>query len=120
MIGVDIVKNDRLMKNLYNERFLKKILHPEEIKMLEVINSEDRRLTFIAGRFCGKEAFIKANSARIPFNKIAILNHESGAPYVVVDHESISTQTAEISISHEKEYSIAFVIIKESFTNESR
>ena len=61
-----------------------------------------------AGRFAGKEAYMKAchvGIGALAFHDIEILNDESGAPYLHDSH-------AHICISHENKYAIAFVLLE--------
>ena len=105
-IGVDIVDLDRL--NLENTHFIKRILTPKEYDIFIQLNSQQRQREFLGGRFAGKESYLKANHKGIGdilFHDIEILNHEDGSPY-------LNDEYAQISISHENRYAIAFVIIE--------
>lgn len=97
-IGCDIVKNDRL-KNKSNE-FIDKILTSKE---KELYNHEG--LLFLTGRFAAKEAIMKCldNTKNIAFSDIEILKGKNGEP--ICNIEDIR-----VSISHEKEYTIAYAI----------
>lgn len=105
-IGVDIVRNDRFLMYLNNERKLSRILSVKELNVLKKINNEQKQVEYVASRFCAKEALYKAG-IKDDFNLISILNYEDKKPYV----ECSSTCKIEISISHEEEYSIVFVIV---------
>ncbi len=105
-IGVDIVDLKRI--DLTKSHFIDKILTQKEKEKLATLTSDKRRIEFIGGRFAAKEAYMKANQkgiGQISFQDIEILNDESGAPY-------LNDPEALISISHENEYAIAFVIRK--------
>lgn len=106
-IGVDIVDLQRLdIDNLY---FVQKILTPQEFKIFEQISSQQRKREFLGGRFASKEAYLKAHHVglgAISFQNIEILNDENGRPYL---HDP----KAHISISHEKEYAVAFVVLED-------
>ncbi|MEG0592744.1 MAG: holo-ACP synthase [Coprobacillus sp.] len=105
-IGVDIVDLDRL--DIENQHFIEKILSINEYNVFRTLNSKQRRLEFLGGRFAGKEAYMKAHHKGIgsfDFHSIEILNDEDGCPY-------LNDDLAEISISHEKKYAIAFVMLK--------
>lgn len=106
-IGVDIVDLDRI--NPDSEKFVKKILSDKEICIFQTLTSTKRKKEFLGGRFAGKEAYLKAcgkGLGDISFKEIEILNASSGAPYMM-DPEAL------ISISHEKKYAVAYVIIEE-------
>ena len=69
-----------------------------------------------AARFAGKEAVIKALSGLnlyLERNKIEILNHENGRPYLVFHTENteILILKSDISLSHSDTSAIAFVIL---------
>lgn len=105
-IGVDIVDLERL--DITNQHFVKRILTFKEYEIFKDLKSEQRQLEYLGGRFAGKEAYLKANHTGlggIDFHDIEILNDESGSPYL---HD----EQAHISISHEKKYAIAFVVIE--------
>ncbi len=120
-IGTDIVKVDRLKKSLRKKYFINRIFNEKEISRCKKINNS---INCYAKRFAAKEAFSKALgtgiSNGINFNEIVILNKKSGKPYI-----NIIGQTKKIlnkkfkrkkskislSLSDEKKYAVAFVII---------
>lgn len=105
-IGVDIVDLERL--DVDNQHFIERILSLNELEIFKNIKSKQRQLEFLGGRFAGKEAYLKAQHTGLggfDFHDIEILNDESGCPY-------LNDKNAQISISHEKKYAIAFVIIE--------
>lgn len=105
-IGVDIIDLDRL--DIENIHFVERILSVNEYQLFRQMKSKQRRLEFLGGRFAGKEAYLKANHkglGGIDFHDIEILNDEDGSPY-------LNDNNALISISHEKKYAIAFVIVE--------
>lgn len=111
-IGTDIVKISRIEKALNNQKFIN-VLSSREKCIYERINI-CRKSEWLAGRFAAKEAIFKALSKFISMNisDIEILESLNGAPSCKIDGFSV-----EISISHEKEYAIAFaVIIKDDDT----
>jgi len=116
-IGTDIVHVARIKELIdkHDKRFLKKILSEEEIEKIPKVNGE----TYVSGRFAVKESLVKAlNNREIVYSEITINNEESGKPFVK-DVENIilkygikNMSIIHISISHEKEYATAFVIIE--------
>lgn len=105
-IGVDIVDLERL--DLENLHLIQRILTKNEYQIFSNLKYEGRQREFLGGRFAGKEAYLKAKHlglGGISFHDIEILNHEDGSPYLNDSH-------AHISISHEKKYAIAFVVIE--------
>ena len=67
MIGIDLTKISRF-KNV-NDKFIKKCLHPEEIKELEKVKNKEK---YIATRWAIKESLFKADNSLFSFNKIRI------------------------------------------------
>lgn len=102
MIGVDIVKIERF--NDVNVHFEERILSKREQKELSLRND---KLQYLAGRFAGKEAYIKAVGKKdVSYTEIEILNDKEGKPHLYVR----GIETGEISLSHD-EFAIAVVSI---------
>lgn len=124
-IGTDIVSMSRIEKSLVKnqEKFLKRILSDREIESLP---SEKRLSAYVAKRFAGKEAFSKALglgiSQGLAFNQISILNHPNGQPFIECTGKAeellqkYSIQSVNISLSDEKDYALAFVVMSASKT----
>ena len=120
-IGTDIISVDRIKNSLKNKNFINRIFNEKEILKCK---KNKNSINCFAKRFAAKEAFSKALgtgiSNGINFNEIVILNKKSGKPYI-----SIIGQTKKIlnkkfkkkkskillSLSDEKKYAVAFVII---------
>ncbi len=102
--GIDLVK----LSHIENADLLaKKILSSEE---KNIFNKKEDKLAFLAGRFAAKEAFIKAYGSSIfkeNLNEIEVLNYDSGKPYI-----KYKEKIYKVSISHEKDYATAIVIIE--------
>ena len=118
--GIDIVKNSRI-KNLiekYGERFLKKIYTGAEISYCQQkLNSAPS----FAARFAAKEAVLKALGTGMRKNSwqdIEIVKNELGKPEVNLTAktkkkaEELEVSSIFLSISHEKEYSIAQIVME--------
>lgn len=117
-VGVDIVENERLgvLLKKYSEDKLKKIFTERELS----IKNAHR----LSGRFAAKEALGKALGTglgkKIWFNEIEIENEFSGKPQFIINDKletmlkQIGCQRIHLSISHEKNYSVAMVIIEGS------
>lgn len=106
-IGTDITERKRFNKD--NEYFNNRFLSDEEIKMLKTYESEEA-IDFLSGRWAAKEAIVKASNKEIIFSSIEILKSPSGAPKVYINKEI--QENIKVSISHEKEYTIAFCVIE--------
>lgn len=103
-IGVDIVDLRRF--DLENTHFIQRVLTSKEYDIYLTLQTQKRQREYLGGRFAGKEAYMKAchqGIGELSFQDIEILNTTSGAPYLNDPH-------AMISISHENDYAIAFVI----------
>ncbi|WP_329384823.1 holo-ACP synthase [Anaerofustis butyriciformans] len=117
--GVDIIKVDRIrriLKRPYKDAFLKKIFNTEEIDYFRN-NKYDAKS--ISGYFAVKEAIMKTlkkGMNKTSFKDITILKTEDNCPYIKLQGNAKkymkenNIKDFKISISHEKEYAIAFVI----------
>ena len=120
-IGTDIVKIER-MEEMYSEKtgnfsaFFNKSFTKKELLEAE---AKPNKAEYFSSRFAAKEAVFK--SLDIPtdikrLENIEILNDENGKPYVnllgtLLDEANKQKITKiHISISHETEYVIAYVI----------
>ena len=118
--GTDIVNVSRVKKSIeeLGEKFIKRIYTDEEINYCE-----SRRMCkyeSYAARFAAKEAVYKAISPKLSeegiFTEVEILNKETGKPYVVVHgglKNLLGDKKIEVSLSHEKEFAIAVVVIED-------
>lgn len=112
-IGVDIVKIERLNKKIVN-----RILSEEELKIYLSFSNQNRKKEFAAGRFAAKESLFKAFNVPLDFKKIEVLKNEKGEPFLSENtikylKSIVGDFNVKLSISHEKEYAIAFVIVEE-------
>ena len=111
-VGTDIVKIDRIQKISTDNNFLSKIFTEKEI---EYCNSHSKPYIHLSGKYAGKEAVKKALlsesiSDNISLRNIEILNNSDKSPYVII--HGINDLKCIISISHDGEYAIAFVLIE--------
>ena len=120
--GIDIVEIRRISKiyEKFGINFLIKILSKQELKIIPT--QKKRRIDFVSGRFVAKEAIAKALGTgfrnELSFKKISVINDNYGKPEIVIDknmNEFLKKKTKDfnilVSISHEKKYCIASVII---------
>ena len=122
-IGTDIVQISRFEAALArNERLAEKILGPQEMDIFGARRGKNamRGLRFLATRFSAKEAFSKALGLgmRMPmtWRSAQMLNAPGGKPIIVcsgaLDQFMRDNQlSAQVSISDEAEYGVAFVIV---------
>ena len=113
-IGTDIVQISRIKKALETNKnkFLNKIFTEEEIAYC---NSHSKSEIHFSGKYAAKEAVKKALLSndlidQISLKDIKILNKDNKAPSVVIEH--VLDLNFYVSISHEQEYAIAFVLIQ--------
>jgi holo-[acyl-carrier protein] synthase len=121
-IGVDIVENSRITISLKNNRFIKRIFSNAEILIAKSI--KDKK-SYFSKRFAAKEAFVKSIGTgfrnNLNFKDISIVNDKLGKPSFVINEKikkivkkrfKISSFNFFLSISDEKKYSIAYVILQ--------
>lgn len=116
--GVDIIKINRIEKILSNNResFYKKIFTLEEINYLKDRNHNPKT---VAGLFAAKEAVSKCigtGIGKVGWKDIQIQHTSRGKPKVKISNRAlnilkdININQFDLSISHETEYAVAFVI----------
>ena len=121
-IGVDIVENSRISKSLKNNLFIKRIFSNSEILIAN--NIKDKK-GYYSKRFAAKEAFVKSIGTgfrnNLNFKDISIVNDKSGKPSFIINDKikkivkkqfKTSSFNLFLSISDEKKYSIAYVILQ--------
>ena len=119
--GVDIIKNSRINSSLKIKGFVDRIFTKNEIEQGKKLKN---KINFYAKRFAAKEAFVKAIGtgfrSDINFNDIEINNYKNGKPYILLSKKlknflkkkfKIQKYKVHLSLSDEKDYSVAFVII---------
>ena len=120
-IGIDIIEVERIQKSFekFGERFLKRILHPDEIKYCL---SHRVPAPFLAARFAGKEAISKAFGtgigAQLGWQDMEIGRKPSGEPFVILHEagqkllETRGGRTVLISLSHTPVHATAMAILE--------
>ena len=121
--GIDIVENYRLKKILLKKKsnFKKKIFTKNEVAYCE---KKSNSISCYSKRFAAKEAFVKALGIgfrkNINFKDIEVVNNTYGKPYISINKKiankiktlfKVKKFNIFLSISDEKKYSIASVII---------
>src|SRR6056300_1095072 len=110
-IGVDIVDNKRFKNLIKDNKFINRIFSKKEI--------------FFSKRFAAKESFAKALGTgfrnNLNFKDIEIVNDNLGKPFYLINNKikqiikknrKIANFELFLSISDEKDYSVAFTIIQ--------
>ena len=121
-IGVDIVKNKRIHSSIKSKSFINRTFSKNEILISEKFIN---KTNYFSKRFAAKEAFVKALGTGfregLNFKDIQIVNDKLGKPYYLIDSKiknliqkkkKIKNFNLFLSISDEKDYSIAFTIIQ--------
>ena len=121
-IGVDIVNNNRLKKLIKNKNFIEKIFTNYEQKNSKTLKN---KINYYSKRFAAKEAFSKATglgiSKNINFKNIEVKKNKKGQPSLNINKVTknylkkkfkVKSFKTKLSLSDEKNYSIAYVIIE--------
>lgn len=124
-IGTDIIQISRIEAALgrHGDRFAEKILGTEELEKYRRRKAkvEARGIRFLATRFAAKEAFSKAIGLGIhmpmTWRALQVLNAPSGKPIAVASGALLEFMnqngfTAQVSITDEADYAVAFVIVE--------
>lgn len=118
-IGTDIAEVKRFERWVKNPDMLKRFFHEKEMSQAK---SDLAKCQHYAVRFAAKEAFSKALGTGITgFNlkEVYITNNSEGAPLLNIEGAALSLMKerlgeckAFVSLSHEKDYAIAYVILE--------
>ena len=119
--GVDIIQNSRIKKLIRNKKFILRVFSKNEINESKKTKN---KTNFFAKRFAAKEAFVK--SIGLGFRKgislkdIYVHKDKLGKPSIILNNnvkkvlsKKFSSNRFKIflSLSDEKDYSIAYVIL---------
>ncbi|MGL4737766.1 MAG: holo-ACP synthase [Cellulosilyticaceae bacterium] len=125
-IGTDIIEIERIAQSMMRTTsFMQKVFTEEEYRLLEAKRFVKES---VAGRFAAKEAISKALGTGFrgfALRDIEILSDELGRPIVKLHGgastrlEVIGGQRIHLSISHCKDYAVAYATIEGSETNET-
>ena len=121
-IGVDIIQNKRIKSLIKNKNFITRTFSPKEIKFSQKYSN---KTNYFSKRFAAKEAFAKSLGTGIRNNlnlkDIEILNDKKGKPFYIkskkidkIINKIFKTKKYDLflSISDEKDYSIAFTTLQ--------
>tara|TARA_B100000795_G_scaffold180327_1_gene136539 strand:+ start:120 stop:506 length:387 start_codon:yes stop_codon:yes gene_type:complete len=121
-IGVDIVENSRITKLLNSKLFIKRIFSSSEILIAKKLKDKN---SYYSKRFAAKEAFVKSLGTGfrddLNFKDISIIKDKQGKPSFTINEKIkkiVKKQFKTISfnfflsISDEKKYSVAYVILQ--------
>lgn len=113
-VGVDIIENDRFSDDvLSNNHFMNKYFTEQERNYCFLQHFPEKHF---AARFAGKEAVIKAFygfGVECSIDNVEIIKNDNGLPIVLIHDANIDLENYDIkiSLSHDENNSIAFVII---------
>ena len=121
-IGVDIVENSRISNLLKNRLFIKRTFSNSEILLANKIKDKKG---YYSKRFAAKEAFVKSIGTGfrdgLNLKDISIVSNKLGKPSFVINEKikkivkkqfKITSFNFFLSISDEKKYSVAYVILQ--------
>jgi len=107
-VGVDIEKIRRFKDSCQDQHFISSIFTEKEVEYCQ--GKKEPYISF-TGKFCAKEAVIKATSKNLRMKDIEILHHPSGEIKVLIKGEE--DQAIKCSISHTDDYAVSFVVIED-------
>ena len=120
-IGIDIIEVERIKGSYerFGEKFLHRILHPNEISYCM---SYKAPAPFLAARFAAKEAISKAFGtgigAQLGWQDMEVGRKESGEPFIILHGggqkllEARGAKKLLISLSHTQTYATAIALLE--------
>ena len=121
-IGVDIINNIRIKRSIKNRKFLLRLFTLREISSSKILKD---KTSYFSKKFAAKESLSKAVGTGfrkgLNFKDIEILNDSLGKPYFKLSKKTkniiskkfkVKSFDLFLSISDEKDYSVAFTIIQ--------
>ena len=121
-IGVDVIQNKRIQSLMNNKNFINRTFGDNEVKFSKKILD---KTNYFAKRFAAKESLVKSLGTgfrnSLNFKDIEILNDKIGKPYflkskkvsnIIQNKFKVKKFNLFLSISDEKEYSVAFTILQ--------
>ena len=114
-IGIDLLYVNRFDNLKNNKTFLNRIYTVQE---LDYIKKKNFNNDTMAGIFCAKEAFLKSIKKGIDsysLKDIEVIHNEDNAPLILLHnelHDMYENYNISLSISHDKDYATAIVLIE--------
>ena len=121
-IGIDIIKIKRINLSIKKKNFIERTFGKKEIMISKNIKNKSNHFS---KRYAAKESLVKAIGTGfrngLAFKEIQIINDKLGKPYYLINSKiknlikkkmKVNNFDLFLSISDEKEYSIAFTIIQ--------
>ena len=109
-IGVDLVDVNKFIKKPYSENssFYNKLFLPNEIKYCLKFKNPDQHFSVL---FVVKESIKKSISSKIKFHEIETF-HKNSKPMASLKGKYSEKFSIKVSITHEKNLAVAFVIVE--------
>jgi holo-[acyl-carrier protein] synthase len=120
--GVDIIEKSRIKKALKKKLFINRVFSLIEISKAKRLKD---KLSYYSKRFAAKEALVKSMGTgfrdNFNFKDISIINNKLGKPSFILNNKikrivkkqfKVSSINFFLSLSDEKKYSIAYVILQ--------
>ena len=102
--GVDIIFIPGITKIRNDAELMEKFFDPAELTKMTIEH--------LAGIIAAKEAFFKAIGIVPRFRDITIVYTDTGKPKLLVTPEFHKYGSIDVSISHDKDYAIGFVVLE--------
>ncbi len=124
-VGTDIVELVRIQQTYerFGERFVERLLMPEELERFEASRQPVR---FLAMRFAGKEAAVKAMGTGFRhgmwIRDVGILNNDQGRPYLIFSArgravcERLGIGEGHVSLTDDAGLVVAFAVVMRAVT----
>jgi holo-[acyl-carrier protein] synthase len=105
-VGIDIEKIDRFGKDKNSRELINFVFTKKEIGQCQ--EKKEPAVAF-AGKFCAKEAVVKALGEKIDLREIEIINSKKGRPEVYLRGQK--RKDIQCSLSHTEELAIALAVV---------
>lgn len=116
-IGVDIVCISRIIgifnrRTKFVEKFCQRILRLDEQNVMPSLQDKNQLALWISTRWAAKEATFKAINfhKKITWKDIQICKYENNQPYIQLWNKGKIAEQIKLSISHDGDYVVAFVV----------
>ena len=106
-VGVDIEEVGRFKESYKDDHFIRLIFTDREI---DYCNKKKEPYISFAGKFCAKEAVVKAYDQKLTMKEIEVINDSSGKVKIFIKGQE--DDMIKCSISHTKDYAVSFVVVK--------
>jgi len=113
-VGIDLVEVARIQHAMerFGERFLRRVFTPGELRHCLGRPNEALRL---AARFAVKEAFVKAIGEGVSWHEVEVASGPGGRPRLLLHGRAqvLARGRPQVSLSHERSFAVAVVIVEE-------